>query len=133
MTVERLPTSSRLPRPVVLVVDDDPKFAAIAIRVLRRTGYDCVRADSGDQALSAVREHRPEAIVLDVMIPPPDGLDVCRRLRADGWSGGVVMVSARRSPTDRAVAVRAGADAFLGKPFPLDDLLTAIGRLTTPP
>ena len=114
---------------LVLVVDDDPKFATIAMRILQRTGHRCVRAESGTQALQAVREHRPDAIVLDVMIPAPDGLDVCRQLRSDGWLGGVVMVSARRSPADRATAVGAGADVFLGKPFPLDDLVSAVDTL----
>jgi DNA-binding response OmpR family regulator len=131
MTVERLAPDSR--DGLVLVVDDDRKFAAIAMRILQRTGYRCVRAESGDQALRAVREHRPAAIVLDVMIPPPDGLDVCRQLRAEGWTGGVVMVSARRNPADRAAAVGAGADEFLGKPFPLDDLVAAVERLMPRP
>jgi two-component system OmpR family response regulator len=117
------------PTHLVLVVDDDPKFAAIPMRILRRTGHRCVRAASGVEALRAVREHRPDAIVLDVMIPPPDGLDVCRRLRSNGWAGGVVMVSARRSPTDRATAVDVGADAFLDKPFALDDLVSAVDAL----
>ena len=114
---------------LVLVVDDDPKFATIAMRILQRMGHRCVRAESGLEALRAVREHRPDAIVLDVMIPAPDGLDVCRQLRSDGWAGGVVMVSARRSPSDRATAVGAGADVFLGKPFPLDDLVSAVDSL----
>lgn len=111
---------------LVLVVDDDPKFAGIAVRALERSGYQCVTRGSGDQVLGAVQDHDPGAIVLDVMIPPPDGLDVCRQLRAEGWTGGIVMVSARRSPADRDAAFRAGADTFLGKPFPLDDLVSAV-------
>jgi DNA-binding response OmpR family regulator len=118
---------------LILVVDDDPRFATIAMRILQRTGHRCVRAESGTEALRAVREHRPDAIVLDVMIPAPDGLDVCRRLRSDGWPGGVVMVSARRNPADRATAVGAGADVFLGKPFPLDDLVSAVDQLVRRP
>jgi two-component system, OmpR family, response regulator len=122
------------PRPgLVLVVDDDPKFATIAMRILKRTGYRCVRAESGTEALRAVREHRPDAVVLDVMIPAPDGLDICRQLRSDGWPGGVVMVSARHSPADRATAVGAGADVFLGKPFPLDELVAAVDALVRRP
>jgi DNA-binding response OmpR family regulator len=116
----------------VLVVDDDPKFAGIVVRCLDRAGYECVVADSGDQALLAVLEHHPDAIVLDVMMPPPDGIEVCRQLRADGWTGGIVMVSARSNPADHDVAVRVGADEFLGKPFPLVELVSAIDNLVGP-
>ncbi len=116
----------------VLVVDDDPKFAGIVVRCLDRAGYECVVADSGDQALLAVREHDPDAIVLDVMMPPPDGIEVCRQLRADGWTGGIVMVSARSNPSDRDVAEQVGADEFLGKPFPLGELVSAINTLVGP-
>jgi DNA-binding response OmpR family regulator len=113
----------------VLVVDDDPKFVRIAVRRLERAGYDCVTGESGDHALWAVADQHPDVIVLDVMMPHPSGIEVCRHLRADGWTGGVVVVSARSSPADRAAAERAGSDVFLGKPFPLDDLVSAVGRL----
>ena len=69
-------------------------------------------------------DHHPDVIVLDVMMPHPSGIEVCRHLRADGWTGGVVIVSARSSPADRAAAERAGADVFLAKPFPLDELVS---------
>jgi len=117
-------------RALVLVVDDDSKFAGIVVRILQRAGYRCVTAESGDQALLAVRDQQPDAIVLDVMIPPPTGIEVCRQLRAEGWPGGVIMVSARSSPADRATAVAAGADTFLGKPFPLNDLVAMVDKLT---
>jgi DNA-binding response OmpR family regulator len=113
----------------VLVVDDDPKFASVAVRSLERAGYECVTGESGDQALWAVFEHKPDVIVLDVMMPHPSGIEVCRHLRARGWTGGLVIVSARSNPADRATAVRAGADAFLGKPFPLGELVAAVDAL----
>ena len=117
----------------VLVVDDDPKFARLAVRSLERAGYECVVGESGDQALWAVLRHQIDAIVLDVMMPHPSGIEVCRHLRAYGWIGGVVMVSARSNPSDHATAARAGADAFLSKPFPLDDLVSAVGALVRNP
>jgi len=79
-----------------------------------------------------VLDDRPDVIVLDVMMPHPSGIEVCRHLRAAGWTGGVVIVSARNSIPDRAAAVRAGANAFLGKPFPLDDLVAAVDALARP-
>ncbi len=118
---------------IVLVVDDDPKFARIAMRVLGRAGYVCFTEGSGEEALNAVTRHRPTVVVLDIMIPPPDGLSVCRRLRAQGWPGGIVMVSARNSPADRDAAVKAGADTFLGKPFPLPDLVSAVDSVVRLP
>lgn len=116
----------------LLVVDDDPRFLRIAVRCLERAGYECFTAESGDGALRGVVEYQPDAIVLDVMLPPPDGIEVCRRLRSEAWSGGVVVVSARTSPTDRAAATRVGADAFLGKPFPLGELVAAVNALVLP-
>jgi DNA-binding response OmpR family regulator len=114
----------------VLVVDDDPKFASVVVRSLDRAGYTCLTASCGDDALRMIGEHRPDAVVLDVMIPPPTGYEVCEQLRADGWTRGIVMVSARHSPVDRAAALRAGADEFLGKPFPLAQLVAVVAALT---
>jgi DNA-binding response OmpR family regulator len=68
-------------------------------------------------------------MVLDVMIPHPSGIEVCRHLRRQGWGGPVIVVSARSSPADREAAFRAGADAFLGKPFALSELLTTVSDL----
>ncbi|WP_158553925.1 response regulator transcription factor [Micromonospora deserti] len=119
-------------RGVVLVVEDDRKLARIVVRMLERAGYRCVTGASADQALRAVDEHHPDAIVLDVMIPGPTGIEVCRHLRADGWVGGVIMISARSSPADRATATAAGADAFLGKPFPLAQLVSTVDNVVRP-
>jgi DNA-binding response OmpR family regulator len=119
--------------PYVLVVEDDPKMATIIERVLRTASYKTGIAATGDQALWAVLNEAPAAIVLDVMIPHPSGIEVCRHLRNEGWNGAVVVVSARSSPADRDAALRAGADAFLGKPFALTDLLATVKGLLARP
>ncbi|MEY2580272.1 MAG: two-component system, OmpR family, response regulator MprA [Ilumatobacteraceae bacterium] len=113
----------------VLVVDDDPKFVTIVVRFLERVGYEFVVAESGSQALRAVGEHSPDAIVLDLMMPGPGGIEVCQRLRAEGWAGGIVIVSARSNSADHMQAALAGADAFLAKPFPLSELASTIDDL----
>lgn len=113
----------------VLVVDDDAKFVRVVVRCLERAGYECTTAQSGDEGLRATREQEPDALVLDVMMPGPGGIDVCQHLRTEGWAGGIVIVSARSSSTDRANAARAGADAFLAKPFPLGDLVSIVDGL----
>jgi DNA-binding response OmpR family regulator len=115
--------------PRVLVVDDDTKLAGILVRALERAGYECIDAQSGDQALWAVMSGQPDALVLDVMIPHPSGVEVCRYLRGQGWKGGIVMISARSNPDDRATASRAGADVFLAKPFGLTELVAAVQSL----
>lgn len=117
----------------VLVVDDDAKLATVLVRALQRAGYDASAVGSGDQALWAILKHQPDALVLDVVIPHPSGVEVCRHLRAHGWAGGIVMISARSNPDDRTTAIRAGADAFLAKPFGLTDLITAVSSLLTDP
>jgi DNA-binding response OmpR family regulator len=113
----------------VLVVDDDPKFVTIIGRFLERMGYEVVVAGSGNDALLAVGEHRLDAIVLDLMMPGLSGIEVCQRLRAEGWAGGIVIVSARSNSADHAHAALAGADAFLAKPFPLGVLASTIDEL----
>jgi DNA-binding response OmpR family regulator len=114
---------------VVLVVDDDAKFARVVARCLDRAGYGWAVAASGEEALSSVADLAPDAIVLDVMMPGLSGIEVCRRLRGRGWGGSIVIVSARSSTTDRRDAVEVGADAYLAKPFPLDELLSTLGGL----
>ena len=107
----------RAPRGSVLVVDDDPKFVRIIVRSLERAGYECRTASQGDEAIASASERATDAIVLDVMMPGLSGFEVCQRLRTEGSTAGIVIVSARTSSDDRAAATRAGADAFLAKPF----------------
>ncbi|MET0727089.1 MAG: response regulator [Acidimicrobiales bacterium] len=113
----------------VVVVDDDDKLAAVIVRALELAGYHCRVAASGDQTLWAVNDHPPDALVLDVMIPHPSGIEVCRHLRAGGYDGVIVVISARSNPDDYAAAQRAGADRFLAKPFALSDLVANLDEL----
>jgi two-component system response regulator MprA len=113
----------------ILVVDDDDKLAGLLVRALERAGYACAVASSGDQALWGMAAQRPDALVLDVMIPHPSGVEVCRHLRSAGFDGPIVMISARSNPDDRTTAMAAGADVFLAKPFPLADLVGCLTAL----
>jgi DNA-binding response OmpR family regulator len=125
-----LPIAERTCR--VLVVDDDTKLARILAAWLEDAGFSCSIAESGDQALWAMNDGGVDALVLDVMIPHPSGVEVCRHLRAGGFAGAIVMISARSNPDDQEATSRAGADRFLAKPFALDLLVTtlreALGR-----
>ncbi|MHB1835909.1 MAG: response regulator transcription factor [Solirubrobacteraceae bacterium] len=115
----------------VLVVDDDPPLRRMLQRTLAAEGFEVGLAADGGQALAAAESFAPDAIVLDVAIPSPDGLAVCRRLRAKGLATPILMLTARDAIADRVAGLEAGADDYLVKPFAIAELvarLRALGR-----
>lgn len=113
--------------PYVVLAEDDVKLAGLVTRALGRAGLATLVALTGDAALAAMRQNtRMVAVVLDVMIPHPDGIEVCRQIHRDGWQGPTILISALDSPDIRRRAQEAGADVFLPKPFPLSELLDAV-------
>lgn len=118
--------------PYVLLAEDDVKLAGLVTRALGHAGLATLVALTGDAALAAMRlDSTVLAVILDVRIPHPDGLEVCRQLRRDGWDGPVVAISALDSPDIRTRARDAGADMFLPKPFSLAELRDTIVSLVT--
>jgi two-component system response regulator MprA len=119
----------------ILVVDDDPMVATTVQRVLRPEGYEVDVALGGAQALEQARAHRPDLVVLDLLMPDIDGLEVCRRLRANG-DLPILMLTARSGTADRVRGLDTGADDYLVKPFAYAELLArvrALLRRTPPP
>jgi two-component system response regulator MprA len=118
----------------ILVVDDDPMVATTVQRVLRPEGYDVDVALGGAQALEQARAHRPDLVVLDLMMPGIDGLEVCRQLRANG-NLPILMLTARSGTADRVRGLDTGADDYLVKPFAYAELLARVRALLrrTPP
>jgi CheY-like chemotaxis protein len=119
--------------PTVLVVDDEPQVAWMLQFSLEAEGYRTVAVRDGRSAVAAVREHRPQLMLLDVMMPIMDGwgvLEQMKRLPAEERPR-IVVISARASARDRAKAEELGADAFVAKPFNVDDLLGVVGALAT--
>jgi two-component system, OmpR family, response regulator MprA len=114
--------------PRVLVVDDDEKITGFLRRALAYEGYQVAVASGGAAALTAALEAPPDLVVLDVMMPGLDGLEVCRRLRAGG-DVPVLMLTARDEVIDRVQGLDAGADDYLAKPFALDELLARLRAL----
>lgn len=100
----------------VLVVDDEPKLAAIARDYLVAAGFDVVTAADGMQGLALSRKERPDLIVLDLMLPGMDGLDVCREIRRES-NVPIIMLTARVEETDKLIGLELGADDYLTKPF----------------
>jgi DNA-binding response OmpR family regulator len=117
-------------RPTILVCDDDEPLREL-MKVALGDEYRYVDAPDGETALTLCREERPDLVLLDVMLPGENGLQVLESLRADDelQTLPVVVVSAWQTPEDRAAAATAGADGFLGKPFELDELTTAVSNL----
>ncbi|PVZ14985.1 response regulator transcription factor [Actinomycetospora cinnamomea] len=119
----------------ILVADDDRAVRDSLRRSLAFNGYQVELAADGQQALDAIEGQRPDALVLDVMMPRVDGLEVCRRLRNAGDDIPVLVLTAREAVSDRVAGLDAGADDYLAKPFALEELLArlrALLRRTTP-
>src|ERR687886_2147066 len=113
----------------ILVVDDEPSVRDALDRALRMEGYKVQLAADGEQALDALATSPPDAVVLDILMPAPDGLEVCRRLRAAGDRVPVLMLTARDAIADRVRGLDAGADDYLVKPFALEEMLARLRAL----
>jgi len=113
----------------LLVVEDDVKMASLLKRGLQREGYAVDVASTGKDAVWAGQEFPYDAVVLDAMIPEPDGFEVCRQLREDGKWMPVIMLTARRAVDDRIRGLDAGADDYLAKPFSFAELLARLRAL----
>jgi two-component system OmpR family response regulator len=114
----------------LLVVEDNPGMASLLVRSLRREGYAVDAVASGENALWSVRENEYDGVVLDAMIPAPDGFEVCRQMRSEGRWAPVLMLTARDTVPDRVRGLDAGADDYLTKPFALAELFARIRALT---
>jgi len=113
----------------LLVVDDDPRITDLLRRILAYEGYSVAIAASGDEALNRTLERAPELIVLDVMLPGFDGLEVVERLRAAGDNVPILLLTARDSIADRVKGFEVGADDYLVKPFAPEELVARVKAL----
>jgi two-component system response regulator MprA len=113
----------------ILVVDDDRAVRESLRRSLEFNGYQVELASDGAQALEAIIANRPDAMVLDVMMPRLDGLEVARRLRSTGDDLPILVLTARDTVSDRVSGLDAGADDYLPKPFALEELLARLRAL----
>jgi DNA-binding response OmpR family regulator len=115
----------------ILVVDDEPHILIMLEARLRKNGYDVVTAATGAEALAQVKQSRPDLIVLDVMMPPPNGLEVCRTLKDDPAYKDipVILLTAKSTARDQSLGVSAGAEAYIIKPYTPEKLLGQIREL----
>jgi two-component system response regulator MprA len=113
----------------ILVVDDDPRITELLRRILAYEGYSVTIAASGDEALTRTLERPPDLIVLDIMLPGLNGLEVTQRLRAASDYVPILMLTARDSVADRVAGFEVGADDYLVKPFTPEELLARVKAL----
>src|SRR5262245_15000618 len=110
----------------ILVVDDDPTVSDVVRRYLERAGYDVMLAADGGAALEAARRTSPDLVVLDLMLPGMDGLEVCRRLRSGPSGVPIVMLTALGEEADRVLGLQLGADDYVTKPFSPRELVLRV-------
>jgi DNA-binding response OmpR family regulator len=113
----------------VLIVEDDPHILLGLEEVLKSDGFEVAVCSRGDQALEAVRKHRPALIVLDIMLPGLSGYDVCKQLRAKKVVTPILMLTAKGQEIDKVVGLDLGADDYVTKPFGVRELLARIHAL----
>jgi DNA-binding response OmpR family regulator len=110
----------------VLVVDDDDTVASVVVNYLERAGHTTRQLGDGREAIDAIEAKQPDLVVLDLMLPGVDGLEVCRRVRADYPEVAVVMLTALAEPDDRIAGLEVGADDYVTKPFSPRELVLRV-------
>ena len=110
---------------MILLVEDEPSVAEVVSLYLRRAGYKVTLAEDGAAALEVLARMEPELVVLDLMLPKMDGLEVTRRIRARG-NTPIIMLTARRSEADRIAGLESGADDYVVKPFSPQELVSRV-------
>jgi len=115
----------------ILIVEDDPDIAELVARYLAKAGFSTEHAASGREALHTIAAKPPDLVVLDLMLPHVDGLEVCRLLRASDATAGIpiIMLTARAEESERIVGLELGADDYLAKPFSPNELVARVRAL----
>jgi DNA-binding response OmpR family regulator len=125
-------TGAKSVRLRALVVDDEEPLVQVVRGYLAREGFDVVTAGDGEAAVSAAREHRPDVVILDLMLPGIDGLEVCRRIR--GFSEAyIIMLTAKTDEVDKLIGLSVGADDYLTKPFSPRELVARLRAMLRRP
>jgi len=116
--------TDRVPR--VLVVDDEENIRYLLVSALKHAGFEVAEAHTGRAALEGVRLFRPDAVLLDVMLPDLDGFEVCRRLRAEGDRSAVIFLTAHDATEEKVRGLTLGGDDYVTKPFSLEEVVARV-------
>ena len=120
--------------PKVLLIDDDPLLQDILTKVLAKNEFEVIIADDGNSGLQQAKQHRPDVIILDIIMPGMDGFEVAKRLNRDRTLADIpiMVLTAYGATFARNSAEEAGVDDFVTKPFSIDDFVTRLKAMTTP-
>lgn len=115
----------------IVVADDEPSILLMVENRLKANGFEVVTAADGAQALAAIKQHKPDLAILDIMMPPPNGYQVCRMIKDDPAlkKTPVILLTARGSQSDRFWGTESGADAYITKPYDPKELMETVSRL----
>jgi twitching motility two-component system response regulator PilH len=117
----------------ILVVEDSPTTRRQITEILESQGYEVISAEDGEAALELVREHHPELVVLDIVLPKKNGYQVCRNIKSDpDLAIKVMMLTAKDQEKDRIWGQRQGADIYLSKPVNADELVESVAKMMSP-
>ena len=114
--------------PKVLLVDDEPNILLSLKFLMQKEGYEVLVAENGDEAMALARQHLPDLVILDVMLPSPNGYEVCQEMRADPQLTGlyIMMLTAKSNPAEREKGLAMGADDYVSKPFSNRELVDKV-------
>jgi len=124
-----MPKSTENSNHRILVVDDESSISDLISTSLRFVGFDVRTAATGSEALTVAEEFKPQAVVLDVMLPDLDGFEVCRQLRSEGLNIGVLFLTAKDGMEDKVAGLTIGGDDYMTKPFSLEELVARLRAL----
>lgn len=115
----------------LLIADDEPNIVISVEYLMKREGFEVLVAGDGEEALTKIRQHRPDIVLLDVMMPKMSGFDVCQAVRADPALAGVriLMLTAKGRDTEVAKGLALGADVYMTKPFSTRELVEKVRQL----
>jgi DNA-binding response OmpR family regulator len=115
----------------LLIADDEPNIVISVEYLMKREGFEVLVAGDGEEALAKIRQHRPDIVLLDVMMPKMNGFDVCQEVRADPALAGVriLMLTAKGRDTEVAKGLALGADVYMTKPFSTRELVEKVRQL----
>ena len=113
----------------ILIIEDDPDIAQLITMHVREAGYEAIHVDNGEQGLREFENSGPDLLVLDLMLPGMNGLEVCKRIRKQNERLPVLMLTAKSTELDRVLGLELGADDYLTKPFSVVELMARIKAL----
>ena len=114
----------------VLIIEDDLHIREGLSDIIRSEGYECVVAENGDQGLSQYQQHKPQLVLLDIMMPDKDGYSVCREIRQQDMETAIIFISAKSEEIDRVLGLELGADDYIMKPFGKHEVTARVRAVT---